>query len=75
MRLGMRSCFGSAVPYPGSPRTCPDGADAAMMASQGRVPRWDRDRPMRTDVAIAGERALPVVPPEHQEAGAPRLAT
>lgn len=48
--------FGSTIPFPGSPRSCSDGADAAMMASQGRVPRWDRERLLRSDVGLVAVR-------------------
>ena len=55
-RFGMRLFFGDVVMWPGSPKSCSDGADAAMMASQGRVPRWDRERLVRTDVAVTAVR-------------------
>lgn len=51
-RFALKTFFGQTVLYPGAPLTCSDGADAAMMAAQGRVPRWDRDRLIRTDIAI-----------------------
>ncbi len=48
--------FGKWFAYPGSPRSCSDGADAAMMASQGRIANWDADRLLRTDVAVRAAR-------------------
>ena len=54
--VGMGLFFGKWFAYPGSPRSCSDGADAAMMASQGRIANWARDRPLRTDVAVLAAR-------------------
>ncbi len=55
-RFGQSLFFGQKLRYAGSPITCSDGADAAMMASQGRVPRWDRERLLRTDVGVTAVR-------------------
>ena len=54
--VAMGLFFGKWFAYPGSPRSCADGADAAMMASQGRIANWDTDRLLRTDVAIRAAR-------------------
>ena len=55
-RLGQSFFFGQKIRYAGSPLSCSDGADAAMMASQGRVPRWDTERLLRTDVGVSAVR-------------------
>lgn len=36
-------------PFPGTVSSCLDGGDLPMMASQGRVPRWDQDDLSRID--------------------------
>jgi phenylpropionate dioxygenase-like ring-hydroxylating dioxygenase large terminal subunit len=54
--VGMALFSGKWFAYPGSPLSCSDGADAAMMASQGRIANWDTDRPLRTDVAVLAAR-------------------
>ena len=41
---------------PGSPRQCVDASDAGMMASQGRIADWSRDRLTRTDAPVAKAR-------------------
>lgn len=56
METFMGLFFGKWFAYPGSPRSCSDGADAAMMASQGRIADWDADRLLRTDVAVRAAR-------------------
>ena len=55
-RFALGLFFGKWFAYPGSPRSCSDGADAAMMASQGRIARWDQERLLRTDVAVRAAR-------------------
>lgn len=45
--------FSRSLPWPGSAQSCLEGGDAPMMASQGRVARWDQDRLTRPDVGIA----------------------
>ena len=54
--FGQDLFFGRVWRYPGSPLSCSDGADAAMMASQGRVAQWPNDQLIRTDVAIVAAR-------------------
>lgn len=50
--------FGFSVPYPGSLQTCIDAADTSMMASQGRVARWDLDDLSRTDGPVVKARRM-----------------
>lgn len=50
-----RLFFGFSVPWPGSTRRA-DSADDAMMASQGRIVRWDKDALARPDGPVAKTR-------------------
>ncbi len=43
---------------PGSPRQCVDASDAGMMASQGRIADWSRDRLTRIDAPVAKARQM-----------------
>lgn len=52
----MQVFSGRFIEWPGSPQSCVDAADASMMASQGRVARWDLDRLARTDRGITAAR-------------------
>ena len=40
---------GAFLRWPGSPVSCLHGTDRALMVSQGRVARWDRDKLLATD--------------------------
>jgi phenylpropionate dioxygenase-like ring-hydroxylating dioxygenase large terminal subunit len=44
--------------WPGSIQSCIDGGDVAMIAAQGRVPRWDRDDLSRTDGPVVKARRM-----------------
>ena len=72
MRAAQQVMFGTLVPFPGTALSCVTGADAAMMASQGRIPRWDRDRLARIDASVS--RARRKVIQAHERETASRTA-
>jgi hypothetical protein len=44
--------------WPGSIQSCIDGGDVAMIAAQGKVPRWDQDDLARTDGPVVKARRM-----------------
>ena len=56
VQLAARLSSGLYFPWPGSPVSCVEGADASMMQSQGRVARWDKDRLLSMDAATTRAR-------------------
>ncbi len=56
VRHAARLSAGLYYPWPGSPASCVEGADASMIQSQGRVARWDKDRLLSMDAATARAR-------------------
>jgi phenylpropionate dioxygenase-like ring-hydroxylating dioxygenase large terminal subunit len=65
---GKHVIVGTYLPFPGTVVSCIGASDAAMMASQGRIPRWDRDRLTRTDVAVSRARRMVIAAHEREVA-------
>ncbi len=57
-RFWAKAFAGAYLSWWGSPTTCIDGADAAMMHAQGRVARWDKDRLLRIDKPVVKARSI-----------------
>lgn len=57
-RAAFETMWSRWYPVPGTVKSCLDGGDLPMMASQGRVPRWDLDDLARIDGGTAKARRM-----------------